>query len=189
MIVDISRVVSKWIGETEKHLAQVFDAAEQAQSVLLFDEADALFGKRTEVADAHDRYANLETAYLLSRLERFEGLAVLSTNLKHNIDPAFLRRVEFAIEFEEPAMRERHALWKCHLPAAAPLGDDVDLQELAALYPIVGGLIRNASVAAGFLAAASGRQIERGHLIGAIRREYEKSAKTFPGAPDGVVPA
>jgi SpoVK/Ycf46/Vps4 family AAA+-type ATPase len=188
MVVDISRVVSKWIGETEKHLAQLFDAAEQAQAVLLFDEADALFGKRTEVSDAHDRYANLETAYLLSRLERFEGLAVLSTNLKQNIDPAFLRRVEFAIEFEEPAALERHALWRGHLPADAPLSDDVDLRELAALYPLVGGLIRNASVAAGFLAAASGKQIGRRHLIGAIRREYEKSAKTFPGAPEGVVP-
>src|SRR5881409_2115329 len=102
MVVDISRVVSKWIGETEKNLAAVFDAAESAQAVLFFDEADALFGKRTEVSDAHDRYANLETAYLLSRLERFEGLAILATNLRTNIDPAFLRRIEFSIDFEEP---------------------------------------------------------------------------------------
>ena len=99
LVVDIARLVSKWIGETEKHLAAVFDAAEGAQAVLLFDEADALFGKRTDVADAHDRYANLETAYLLSRLERFEGLAMLSTNLKQNIDAAFLRRIEFVIDF------------------------------------------------------------------------------------------
>jgi hypothetical protein len=189
MIVDISRVVSKWIGETEKHLAQAFDAAERAQAILLFDEADALFGKRTEVSDAHDRYANLETAYLLSRLERFEGLAILSTNLKQNIDPAFLRRLEFAIDFDEPSAIEREALWRCHLPPEAPLAADVNLQELAALYPMVGGLIRNASVAAGFLAAASGAAIGRHHLIGAIRREYEKSANAFPGVPPGIVPA
>ncbi len=188
MVVDISRVVSKWIGETEKHLAQVFDAAERAQAVLLFDEADALFGKRTEVSDAHDRYANLETAYLLSRLERFEGLTILSTNLKQNIDPAFLRRVEFAIEFDEPAAAERRALWRCHLPPEAPLAADVDLDELAGLYPIVGGLIRNASVAAGFLAAAADTAIGQRHLVGAIRREYEKSAKAFPGTPVGIVP-
>ena len=186
MVVDISRVVSKWIGETEKHLAEAFAAAERSQAVLLFDEADALFGKRTEVSDAHDRYANLETAYLLSRLERFDGLAILSTNLKQNIDPAFLRRLEFVIDFDEPSATEREALWRCHLPAGAPVGDDVNLKELAALYPIVGGLIRNASVAAGFLAAAANTAIGRDHLIGAIRREYEKSGKAFPGVPAGV---
>jgi hypothetical protein len=188
MVVDISRVVSKWIGETEKHLAEAFDAAERSQAVLLFDEADALFGKRTDVSDAHDRYANLETAYLLSRLERFEGLAILSTNLKHNIDAAFLRRLEFVIDLEEPSVAEREALWRCHLPPQAPLGPDVDLKELAALYPIAGGLIRNASVAAGFLAASGQSGIGRRHLISAIRREYDKAGKAFPGVPAGVRP-
>jgi hypothetical protein len=187
LVVDISRLVSKWIGETEKHLAEVFDAAERAQAVLLFDEADALFGKRTEVSDAHDRYANLETAYLLSRLERFEGLAMLSTNLKQNIDPAFLRRLEFVIELGEPSAAEREALWRCHLPPTAPLAEEVDLRELAVLYPMVGGLIRNASVAAGFQAAAAGTPITRDHLIRAIRREYEKSGKAFPGVPAGAL--
>jgi hypothetical protein len=187
MMVDISRVVSKWIGETEKHLAEAFDVAERSQAVLLFDEADALFGKRTEVSDAHDRYANLETAYLLSRLERFDGLAILSTNLKQNIDPAFLRRLEFVIDFDEPSAVEREALWRCHLPPGAPLASDVNLNELASLYPIVGGLIRNASVAAGFLAAAAGTAISRSHLVGAIRREYEKSGRAFPGVPAGVL--
>ena len=132
--VDISRVVSKWIGETEKNLAQVFDAAEAAKAVVLFDEADALFGKRTEVADAHDRYANLETAYLLSRLERFDGLVILSTNLRQNIDPAFMRRLEFTVEFAPPARKERLALWQCHLPPHAPLDDDVDLDALAGQF-------------------------------------------------------
>ncbi|MBZ5558152.1 MAG: ATP-binding protein [Acidobacteriia bacterium] len=188
MVVDISRVVSKWIGETEKHLAQAFDAAERTRAVLLFDEADALFGKRTEVSDAHDRYANLETAYLLSRLEQFDGLVILSTNLKQNIDTAFLRRLEFVVDFDEPTASERETLWRCHLPPQAPLAGDVNLRELAALYPVVGGLIRNASVAAGFLAAAADAPIGRDHLIGAVRREYDKSAKAFPGAPAGAHP-
>lgn len=186
LVADISRIVSKWIGETEKHLAELFDLAEQAQAVLLFDEADALFGRRTEVSDAHDRYANLETAYLLSRLERFEGLAMLSTNLKQNVDPAFLRRIEFVIDFDEPSAAERESLWRCHLPPTAPLSDDVNLKDLAAFYPIVGGLIRNASAAAAFRAAAAGAPVSLHHLIGAIRREYEKSGKAFPGVPAGL---
>ena len=183
LVVDISRVVSKWIGETEKNLSAVFDTAERAQAVLFFDEADALFGKRTEVSDAHDRYANLETAYLLARLERFEGLAVLATNLRQNIDPAFLRRLEFVVDFNEPDRVERHALWRAHVPASAPLDDDVNLYELATLYPVVGGIIRNAAVAAGFLAASDGTRISRTHFIHAIRREYEKAGRAFPGLP------
>jgi hypothetical protein len=180
LVVDIARVVSKWIGETEKNLAEVFDAAERSQAVLFFDEADALFGRRTEVSDAHDRYANLETAYLLSRLERFEGLAMLSTNLRQNVDPAFMRRLEFVIELEEPGRLEREALWQCHLPAKAPIADDVDVGELASRYPLVGGLIRNAAVAAGFLAAADGGVITRTHLDRSLRLEYEKSGRPFP---------
>jgi len=186
LIVDLSRVVSKWIGETEKNLASVFDAAERAQASLFFDEADALFGKRTEVSDAHDRYANLETAYLLTRLEQFEGLAILATNLRENIDPAFLRRLEFVVDFEEPDREERLALWRCHLPQTAPLAADVNLHELSALYPVVGGVIRNAAVAAGFLAAAAGSSIDRRHLVHAIRREYQKAGRSFPGAPVGM---
>lgn len=186
LTVDISRVVSKWIGETEKNLAAVFDTAERARAVLFFDEADALFGKRTEVSDAHDRYANLETAYLLARLERFDGLAVLSTNLRQNIDPAFVRRLEFAVNFDEPGREERVALWKVHLPESAPVAPDVNLRELANLFPVVGALIRNACVAAGFLAASDGGVIRRGHLIHGMRREYEKAGKAFPGLPAGV---
>jgi hypothetical protein len=186
LVVDISRVVSKWIGETEKNLASVFDVAERAQAVLLFDEADALFGKRTEVSDAHDRYANLETAYLLARLERFEGLAVLSTNLRQNIDAAFLRRLEFVVDFEEPGQPERETLWRCHVPRGAPVAPDVRFAELAALYPVVGGTIRNAAVAAAFLAASEGSAITRHHLVGALRREYEKCGRTFPGMPAGM---
>lgn len=184
--VDISRIVSKWIGETEKNLAEVFEVAERSQAVLFFDEADALFGKRTEVQDAHDRYANLETAYLLSRLERFEGLAVLATNLRQSVDPAFMRRIEFVIDFEEPNVEERGLLWRHHIPKTAPLAKDVDLGELASIYAMVGGLIRNAAVAAGFLAATAGSEITRRHLVHAIRREYEKSGRAFPGLPTGM---
>jgi hypothetical protein len=186
LIVDVSRVVSKWLGETEKNLAAVFDSAERAHAVLFFDEADSLFSKRTQVSDAHDRYANLETAYLLSRLERFEGLAVLATNLRQNLDQAFLRRLEFVLEFDEPGREERRALWRCHLPPGAPLAGDVDLDELAGLYPVVGGVIRNATVAAGFRAAADGGAIQRRHFVHALRREYEKVGKAFPGPPSVI---
>ena len=186
LAVDISRVVSKWIGETEKNLAAVFDTAERAQAVLFFDEADALFGKRTEVSDAHDRYANLETAYLLARLERFEGMAVLATNLRQNIDPAFMRRIEFVVDFEEPDREQRFQMWQRHIPDEELLDADVNLFELATLYPVVGGFIRNAAVAAGFLAAEQQSKISRNHFVHAIRREYEKSGRAFPGAPIGV---
>jgi len=186
LVVDISRVVSKWIGETEKNLAELFDAAERSQTVLFFDEADALFGKRTEITDAHDRYANLETAYLLARLERCEGMVILATNFRQNIDPAFLRRLEFVVEFEEPGQLERVALWRCHLPERAPLDPGINLLQLASLYPVVGGVIRNAAVAAAFVAAAEGTDITMAHLVRAIRREYEKSGRPFPGMPAGM---
>jgi SpoVK/Ycf46/Vps4 family AAA+-type ATPase len=183
MVVDISRVLSKWIGETEQRLAEVFDAAEPGQAVLLFDEADALFGRRTEIADAHDRYANLETAYLLQRLDRFEGLAILTTNLRQNIDEAFTRRIEFVVEYGEPTRSEREALWRAHVPPGAPLAPDLDFAELAARYPVVGGLIRNAAVAAAFLAAGDGTPITRDHALRALEREYEKHGRAFPGRP------
>jgi hypothetical protein len=179
LLVDLSRVVSKWIGETEKNLAEVFATAEQARAVLLFDEADALFGKRTRVSDAHDRYANLETAYLLSRLERFDGLAALSTNLRQNIDSAFLRRLDFIIEYEAPDQAQRLALWECHLPPSAPRAADLDLAEIAAQVPLVGGLIRNAATTAAFMAAAEDRPIERAHVLSALRREHDKIGKPF----------
>ncbi len=183
LTVDISRVVSKWIGETEKNLAEVFDAAERSQAVLFFDEADALFSKRTEVSDAHDRYANLETAYLLARLEGFEGLAVLASNLKSNIDPAFLRRLEFVIDFRPPSAEEREDLWRCHLPPGAPLSPNVDLRALAARFTVVGALIRNAATAAAFAAAEDDEPIGQHHLVEAMRTEYEKAGLAYPAGP------
>ena len=181
MVVDLSRILSKWIGETEQRLAEAFDAAERGGAVLLFDEADALFGKRTEISDSHDRYANLETAYLLQRVERHDGLVVLATNLRQNVDEAFTRRLEFVVELDVPEAVEREALWRAHLPAGAPVEPDLDLAELAERYELVGGLIRNAATAAGFLAAADGSPIGREHLLVALRREYDKHGRAFPG--------
>ncbi|MGY1679363.1 ATP-binding protein [Geodermatophilus sp. SYSU D01176] len=190
LVVDLSRLVSKWIGETEKNLAAVFDAAERGGAALLFDEADALFGKRTEVGDARDRYANLETAYLLTRLERFDGVAVLATNLRQNLDPAFARRIDFVVPFDPPDEAARLALWRHHLPAPAPLAADVDLAVLAAFYELPGALIRNAAMAAAFLAAAepapARRSIGTAHLAHAIRREHLKAGLPYPGAPPGT---
>jgi hypothetical protein len=182
LVVDVSQVVSKWLGETEKNLAAVFDAAERTQSVLLLDEADALFGARTEITDSHDRYANVETAYLLQRFDRFDGLAVLATNLRQNIDPAFIRRMDFVVDFPMPDAAGRAELWALHLPPAV-LADDVDLPALARLYAVPGGWIRNASVAAAFVAAALGERISQRHLVAAMRREYAKATLTFPGEP------
>jgi len=182
LVVDVSRVVSKWLGETEKNLAAVFDAAERTQSVLFLDEADALFGARTEISDSHDRYANVETAYLLQRFDRFDGLAVLATNLRQNIDPAFLRRMDFVVDFPMPDAAGRAELWTLHLPPAV-LADDVDLPALARLYAVPGGWIRNAAIAAAFVAAALGERIAQRHLVGAMRREYAKASLTFPCEP------
>ena len=182
LTVDVSQVVSKWIGETEKNLAAVFDVAERTQAVLLLDEADALFGSRTDISDAHDRYANLETAFLLQRLDRFDGLVVLASNLRHNIDAAFVRRMDFVVEFDLPATPERVALWRLHLPEGVR-GDDVDLVAMADQYPVPGGWIRNAAIAAAYLAAADRDRVAQHDLVTAVRREYAKAGRPFPGRP------
>jgi AAA+ superfamily predicted ATPase len=194
LAIDLSRLVSKWLGETEKNLAAAFEAAERGGCALFFDEADALFGKRTEVGDARDRYANLETAYLLSRLERFAGVAILATNLRQNLDAAFARRLDFIVPFDPPDAAERVRLWRRHFPPAAPLAPSVDLERLAALYSVSGALIRNAAVAAAFLAAsdANGAAVDGSgpialhHVVHALRREYAKAGLAFPGAPAGT---
>lgn len=186
MIVDVSQLVSKWLGETEKNLATAFDAAERTRAVLLLDEADALFGTRTEISDAHDRYANLETAYLLQRVEQFSGLVVLTSNLRQNIDPAFTRRLDFVIDFPLPDLTARVALWHRCLPAptsAAVLDPGLDVEGLARLYPVPGGWIRNAAVAAAFSAAAARAAITQQRVVDAVRREYLKASTPFPGEP------
>lgn len=191
LVADIASLVSKWIGETEKNLAAVFDLAEKARALLVFDEADALFGQRTETSDAHDRYANLETAFLLQRLERYQGAAILTTNLRNSLDAAFTRRFEFIVEFPEPDEAARRALWRLHLPAGAPLAPGVDLDQLAQWYALSGAQIRNAALAAAFLGAAahergeSGGQpcIRRQDFLLAVEREYDKAGKAHPGHP------
>ncbi|HEY9468881.1 MAG TPA: ATP-binding protein, partial [Propionibacteriaceae bacterium] len=150
--IDLSQLVSKYIGETEKNLSQVFSAAEASPVVLFFDEADALLGKRSEVADAHDRYANIEVAYLLQRLERYSGVVVLATNLANNIDPAFLRRVHVAVEFPMPKPAERLRIWQRSIPTSAPTRD-LDLQFLAERFELSGGAITNAASTGAFVAA------------------------------------
>ena len=182
--VDLSAVVSKYIGETEKNLARVFDAAENANAILFFDEADALFGRRSEVRDSHDRYANLETAYLLQRMERYGGLAVLATNLRGHLDEAFLRRLTFTVYFPFPDEEARRRIWSGIWPTAAPLGDDVDLDTLAREARLTGGNIRNVAVAAAFLAAADGGTIGMAHLRRALGRERQKLG--LPAVPDDV---
>lgn len=190
LVVDIASLVSKWIGETEKNLAGVFELAESCRALLLFDEADALFGKRSEVNDASDRYANLETAFLLQRLERYEGVAVLTTNLRSSLDTAFTRRFEYIVEFPEPNALTRTQLWRQHLPPQAPLDTDVNLAQLAEWYAISGAQIRNAALAAAFLAADEGAgRIAQRHFLIAIEREYDKAGKAHPGFPTAVPPA
>jgi SpoVK/Ycf46/Vps4 family AAA+-type ATPase len=186
--VDLSMVVSKYIGETEKNLARVFDAASDTDAVLFFDEADALFGKRSEVRDAHDRYANIEIAYLLQRMEQYDGLAVLATNLRHHLDEAFTRRLDVIVDFPFPGVEERRRIWRACLPPELPLAADVDLVE-AAQFRLAGGNIRNAALGAAYLAAADDGRVGRRHLLDAVRREYQKIGKVLadvdvPRAPD-----
>lgn len=179
LAVDLSLVVSKYIGETEKNLSQVFDAAEGFAALLFFDEADALFGKRTGVQDAHDRYANIEVNYLLQRLEAFEGLALLSTNLLQGMDEAFLRRFDQLVAFRRPGITERRAIWQLHLPRDQ-LSGDVDVADLARLFDLSGGEIRNAALTAAYGAAAANQPINRERLWEAVRREYAKSGTPIP---------
>ncbi len=188
LVVDIASLVSKWIGETEKNLAGVFELAETSRALLLFDEADALFGRRTEGNDANDRNANLETAFLLQRLERYEGVAVLTTNLRSSLDPAFTRRFEYIVEFPEPDCTTRAALWRLHLPAGAPVDATVDLDQLAAWYALSGAQVRNAALGAAYLAASGGAAIGQAHFLQAIEREYDKAGKAHPGNPPAPSP-
>jgi hypothetical protein len=172
--VDLAKTVSKYIGETEKALDAIFDAAEAAGAVLLFDEADALFGRRSEIKDAHDRYANLEVAYLLQRIEAYRGLAVLTTNLKQNLDAAFLRRLRFIVDFPMPDAEGRLAIWTRMFPEEAPLAADVDLALLARQLPLSGGSIEQSVVNAAFKAAEDDGVIRMSHLVAATRAELAK---------------
>ena len=173
-VIDLSTVVDKYIGETEKNLDRIFSEADRVNGVLLFDEADAIFGKRSEVRDARDRYANLEVAYLLQRMERFDGLAVLTTNLRANLDESFTRRLDVIVDFPTPDAASRHALWRMHLPSQLPQADDLDLDFLAQRFALAGGNIRNICLTAAYFAADVDGPVHMADLIRATGREYQK---------------
>jgi len=179
--VDLSKVMSKWIGETERNLATIFDAAEDGQVVLLFDEADSLFAKRTEVRSSNDRYANLEVNFLLQRLDAFEGIAILTTNNGGTIDPAFKRRLSFQLSFPFPDEETRERLWRAHLPPELPTVGALGLDVLAHKYQLSGGYIRNACLRAAFLAAQDETALRRHHLERAVTLEFAELGKLSTG--------
>ena len=187
--IDLSGVVSKYIGETEKNLQQVFDSAEAGGVVLLFDEADALFGKRSEVKDSHDRHANIEVGYLLQRMESYRGLAILTTNMRAAIDDAFLRRLRFAIEFPFPDTTQRAEIWRRSFPDDTPT-EDLALEQLAEIQ-LCGGNIRNVSLNAAFLAADADQPVTMEHVLDAARAEFVKLERPFfvPSGLAGRKPA
>jgi SpoVK/Ycf46/Vps4 family AAA+-type ATPase len=178
--IDLSQVVSKYIGETEKNLRRVFDAAEGGTAILLFDEADALFGKRSEVKDSHDRYANIEVSYLLQRMEAYRGLAILTTNRKNALDHAFLRRIRFVVEFPFPDAGERAEIWRRVFPPATPT-EDLRIDKLARLN-LAGGNISSIALNAAFLAAENGDRVRMSHLLSAARQEFAKIEKPLTDA-------
>ena len=184
--VDLSGLFSKWVGETEKNLDRLFSDGERANAVLFFDEADVVFGKRTESSDSSDRYANLETAFLLQRIETYDGIVVLATNLRSNMDDAFVRRLDIVIDFPPPDTETRRRLWAALLPDAAPLAGDIDLDFLATRFELSGGGIRNCSLAAALLAAEDGNTIHMRHLIRAVAIEFAKLGRLTVEADFGA---
>jgi SpoVK/Ycf46/Vps4 family AAA+-type ATPase len=181
--IDLASVVSKYVGETEKNLRRIFDEAERLNAVLFFDEADALFGKRTQVKDAHDRYANIEVNYLLQRMESYEGLAILATNRKGDIDSAFLRRLRFIVEFSMPGVKERSVIWRLALPEqaldGAPLLNEIDWELLARKLEITGAAIKDIALESAFLACGKGKKIGMRHISIAINREMVKHGRVM----------
>ncbi len=175
--IDLSTVISKYIGETEKNLAKIFDEAETSNAVLFFDEADALFGKRSEVKDSHDRYANIETSYLLQRMEEYQGVSILATNLRQNMDDAFVRRIAFTIHFPMPEAPSRLAIWQKIWPPETPRDATVDLEYLAENFRFAGGNIKNIALAAAYLAAEDGQPVAMRHLVRTTREELLKMGK------------
>lgn len=172
--IDLSTVVSKYIGETEKNLEKIFNEGQTSNAILFFDEADSLFGKRSEVKDAHDRYANIETSYLLQRMEEYDGIVILATNLRKNLDDAFIRRLHGAIEFPMPEEQDRLEIWRRTFPREAPLGPDIALEFLAKGFKLSGGNIKNIVLESAFYAAEAGASIGMAHLVRATRREHQK---------------
>jgi SpoVK/Ycf46/Vps4 family AAA+-type ATPase len=176
--IDLSAVVSKYIGETEKNLQAIFDGAYLSNAILFFDEADALFGKRSEVKDAHDRYANIEISYLLQKMEEYDGVVVLATNLKNNIDEAFARRVGTWVEFVFPEVSLRERIWETIFPKDMPIQKNIDFSFLARKFQLAGGNIKNIAVASAFLAAEKAQAVGMEHIIPSVKRELAKLGKT-----------
>jgi SpoVK/Ycf46/Vps4 family AAA+-type ATPase len=184
--IDLSAVVSKYVGETEKNLGRVFDEAWRSNAVIFFDEADALFGKRSEVRDSHDRYANIEVNYLLQRMDSFEGIAILASNLAQNIDDAFQRRLQFMINFPFPEAEDRYQIWQRIWPAETPLAPNLDFRFLADRFKLNGGNIRNVVLQAAFLSATAGEpQVTMQHILAALLREIRKTGKLVSAADFG----
>lgn len=175
--IDLSTVVSKFIGETEKNLSTIFKEAETSNSIIFFDEADALFGKRSEVKDAHDRYANIEVGYLLQKMEEYEGIVILATNLIKNMDDAFVRRIHCSIELPFPNDEQRKKIWKITFPEEAPRDEDIDFEFLSKKFKIAGGNIKNIILSAAFLAAENSEKINMRHIILATKREFQKMGR------------
>jgi hypothetical protein len=175
--IDLSTVVNKYIGETEKNLSRIFDEAARSNAILFFDEADAIFGKRSEVKDAHDRYANIEVSYLLQRMETYDGVTILATNLRANLDEAFTRRLQFAVDFPFPDEAYRLRIWQALFPPGVPRAADLDFALLARRYKLAGGSIRNIIVSAAYLAASDGGQVTMAHLLHGARRELQKMGR------------
>jgi SpoVK/Ycf46/Vps4 family AAA+-type ATPase len=186
--VDVAMVLSKYIGETEKNLAQLFDWAESMNVVLFLDECESLFSKRTETKDSHDRFANMQVGFLLQRIESYSGLVILATNLMGNMDKAFMRRFRFIIEFPAPTSEERLRLWRQIFPEKVRLHADVDFELLAEKASISGGYIRNAAISAAFLAAQDGGTVKMAHLVRSVAREYQKLGRLFSEADFGWNP-
>jgi hypothetical protein len=183
--IDLATVMDKYIGETEKKLDRIFRAAESSNSVLFFDEADALFGKRSAVHNSHDRYANVEISYLLLKIEEYEGLAILATNLPQNLDEAFLRRLTYIVRFPPPDAEGRRLIWKQTWPARTPLAKDVDLDLLAREYRLTGGNIKNIAMAASFYAAEEETSVSMTHVLRATRHEFAQLGTPMPGDHSG----
>ncbi len=175
--IDLSGVISKYIGETEKNLDRIFREAQHSNAILFFDEADALFGKRSEVKDAHDRYANIEVAYLLQKMEEYDGIVILATNLRKNMDEAFTRRMHHIVDFPFPDEESRERIWQGLIPFEVPLADDIDFRFLARQFELTGGNIRNVALAAAFMAAEEGEHLNMQHMILATARELYKMGK------------
>ena len=175
--LDLSTVVSKFIGETEKNLGRIFDEAQSSSAVLFFDEADAIFGKRSEVKDSHDRYANMEVSYLLQRMEQYDGVTILATNLRANMDEAFTRRMQFIVDFPFPDEDDRMRIWQTLFPVDLPQSADIDLALFASRFKLAGGNIRNIIVSAAYLAASNGGHVTMDHLLHGTRRELQKMGR------------